>query len=57
MTHQTDKSHCCNAPFVRFVSGGGDQVTGAYVKCADCKKDYQVDYKTGLLVEINKIDS
>lgn len=49
MTHQTDPSPCCKAPLLRFPSGGGDQVSGAYVKCLCCKKDYQIDYDTGIL--------
>lgn len=48
--HQKDLSPCCNAPMLTFSSGGGEQVSGPYVKCHNCRIDHQIDYKTGYLI-------
>lgn len=36
----TKLSKCCNAILVDFISGGGDQVKGAYKMCNNCKEHY-----------------
>lgn len=48
--HQSGPSPCCKSPLIVFPSGGSNNGTkGPYVSCHNCKKEYPIDYKTGVL--------
>lgn len=49
---QLDPSPCCQVVMIRFVSGGSENGTkGSYVMCHECRKEYRIFYKTGVLID------
>lgn len=51
MTKQTDPSPCCNSILVIFSRGGSNKGTkGAYVMCHACRKEFRINYDSGMLL-------